>query len=83
MAPYIACLFALILSAGALHVITAVAVALLLDVLTYYAVLTSDSSTAVLDLLWMPLWNTIIFVPLTMCITLLVVKRRTVLEHGV
>ena len=76
MVPYVVCLLVLILSARAVHVISAAAVALLLDGWMYYSVLTSSSSTAVLGLLWMPIWNTIIFVPLTMWVTLMVVRRR-------
>lgn len=82
MAPYIACLLVLILSTSGLHVISAAAVALLLDGFMYYSVLTSDSSTAVLGLLWMPIWNTIIFVPLAMWVTLIVVRRRKVPENA-
>lgn len=82
MAPYIACLLIFILSTSAIHVISAAAVALLFALFMYYSVVTSDNSTAVLGLPWMPIWNTIIFVPLTMWVTILIVKRRAVRGHA-
>ena len=76
MAPYVACLLVLILSSTGLHVVIAAGISLVMDTYMHYAVVTSDNSTAVLGYLWMPLWNLIIFVPLTMCITLIVARRR-------
>ena len=75
MAPYIACLLILILSPTGLHVISAAGVSLLMDAYMHYSVVTSDNSTAVLGYLWMPIWNLIIFVPLSMWITLILVRR--------
>jgi hypothetical protein len=82
MAPYIACLLILILSAESVHVISASAVALALDGLMHYSVVTSDNSTAVLGFVWMPLWNTIIFVPLAMWVTLIIIRRRRVQQNA-
>jgi hypothetical protein len=82
MAPYIICLLVLVLSRGAIHVIAAAALALALDGWTVYAVKTSDNSTAVLDYLWMPIWNTIIVVPLTMLVALFIVRRRSAHNHA-
>lgn len=76
MAPYIACLIVLILSSTGLHVVTAAGISLVMDTYMHYAVVTSENSTAVLGYLWMPVWNLIIFVPLTMWITLIVARRR-------
>lgn len=78
MTPYILCLVVLILSRSALHVIVGVSAALVLDAVMYYSVLYSSSSTAVLGLVWMPIWNIFVFVPGAMMITWLIVRRRKV-----
>ena len=82
MGPYILCLLVMVLSRDAIHVIAAAALALTLDAWTVYAVKTSNSSTAILDFLWMPVWNTIIVVPLTMLIALAIVRRRSGTRHA-
>ena len=82
MAPYIVCVLVLILSSTALHVISAAAVALVLDGLTHYSVVTSDNSTASLAFLWTPIWNTLIFVPLAMGVTLIAIRRRRTLKNA-
>jgi hypothetical protein len=82
MAPYIICLLVLVLSRGAIHVIAAAALALALDAWTVYAVKTSDNSTAVLDYVWMPIWNIIIVVPLTMAVVLVVRRARSRPNHA-
>ncbi len=75
--PYVVCLIVLVLAKNPIPTIAAASVALAIDGLAHYEVfINPKGSTAALVLLFAPLWNTIIFVPATMLVTRLVVRRR-------
>ena len=78
LAPYIAALGLGVLTKRPLVGLIAAALAIVFDVSAYLNVRSSDSSTAVLDLLWAPLWNLIIVVPLGALGAFLVLRLR----HG-
>jgi hypothetical protein len=53
-------------------------VALLVDGLVHYDVFISpQSSTAALALIWIPIWNTILFVPVATMVARLIIRRKT------
>jgi hypothetical protein len=53
-------------------------VALLLDGLVHYDVFVNpQGSTAALALIWIPIWSTLIFVPIATLVARLVIRRRT------
>jgi hypothetical protein len=59
-----------------LCVVAGAALALAADAWNYYEVVRSTSSTAALNLIWIPLWNTIIVVPVATFIAWLLLRRR-------
>ena len=63
LAPYFAAVLVGLLNKRPLIGVVASAVALALDVHTYFNVRGSESSTAALDFLWMPVWNLLLVVP--------------------
>ena len=75
--PYALCLFVLSRSASSIPAALGVSVALAFDFLAHYEVFVSPtSSTAALALLFGPLWNMLLFSPLTMLAAWLAVRRR-------
>ena len=78
LAPYIAAFGWGTLTKRPLIGLVAAALAIVFDVNTYLNVRSSDSSTAVLDLLWAPVWNLILVVPLGALAAFLLLK----LQHG-
>jgi len=55
-------------------------VALLVDGLVHYDVFISpQSSTAALALIWIPIWNTILFVPVATLIARIIIRRKSTL----
>jgi hypothetical protein len=71
LTPYLAAVLVGVLNKRPLIGAVASAVALALDTNTYFNVRASESSTAALDYLWMPVWNLLLVVPL---VTFLVLK---------
>jgi hypothetical protein len=59
-----------------LSIIAGAALALAADAWNYYEVARSTSSTAVLNFIWIPLWNTIIVVPIATFVAWLLLRRR-------
>jgi hypothetical protein len=59
-----------------LSVVAGAALALAADAWNYYEVARSSSSTAAINFIWMPLWNTIIVVPVATFIGWLLLRRR-------
>lgn len=59
-----------------LAAIAAAGLALAADAWNYYEVAQSTSSTAGLNFIWMPLWNTIIVVPTATFLAWLILRRR-------
>jgi hypothetical protein len=59
-----------------LPVVAGAALALAVDVWNYYEVSQSTSSTAVLNFIWAPIWNTIIVVPAATFVAWLLVRQR-------
>jgi hypothetical protein len=59
-----------------LSVIAGAALALAADAWNYYEVAQSTSSTAAINFIWIPIWNTIIVVPMATFLAWLVLRRR-------
>jgi hypothetical protein len=59
-----------------LSVIAGGALALAADAWNYYEVARSTSSTAALNFIWIPIWNTIIVVPIGTFLAWLLLRRR-------
>lgn len=59
-----------------LSVIAGAALALAADAWNYYEVAQSTSSTAALNFIWIPIWNTIIVVPVATFLAWLFLRRR-------
>ncbi|MFO1396507.1 MAG: hypothetical protein U1F48_05530 [Burkholderiales bacterium] len=57
-------------------------VTLIFDGGMHYEVFTSSRSTAVLALLWIPVWSTLIFVPAGTAVTLRLLRRRDEVKNG-
>ena len=75
--PYFLCAIALVLMRSALPALPAACVVVFFDALTMHDVFIAPTrSTAALALLWMPLWNLIIFAPLTLFLTWLVLRLQ-------
>ena len=77
MVPYAACLALSAFPGTRVAVIAGGALALAFDFWGYYSVFVNpESSTAALNLLFIPLWNTIIVVPAATFITWAVIQSR-------
>jgi sulfite exporter TauE/SafE len=76
LVPYLLCLALSAFAATRVPVIAGAILALAFDLWTYYSVITSQSSTAVLAFLWGPIWNTIIVVPLATFVAWLITAPR-------
>jgi len=59
-----------------LSVIAGAALALAADAWNYYEVARSTSSTAAINFIWIPIWNTIIVVPMATFLAWLFLRRR-------
>jgi hypothetical protein len=59
-----------------LPVIAGAALALAADAWNYYEVARSTSSTAAINFIWVPIWNTIIVVPIATFLAWLFLRRR-------
>lgn len=59
-----------------LSVVAGAALALAADAWNYYEVARSTSSTAVINFIWVPIWNTIIVVPMATFLAWLFLRRR-------
>jgi len=82
LTPYARCLFVAMSSKSPVPPTAGAAIALLLDLLTHYSVFVHPtSSTAALALIFTPLWNTLVFAPLTILVTWLIVRRRAQLDE--
>jgi hypothetical protein len=83
--PYLFCIGVSCFAATRVAAIAAAVVALGFDVFVHYLVWTSKSSTAAIAYIYSPLWNTMVFVPITLFIAWLVVGRRASeqIHHGV
>ena len=74
--PYIVCLFVFLLSDSGAPAIAGAIVALALDAAAFDTVFVHPTtSTSALALLFIPLWSTIVFVPLTVFGTKFVIRR--------
>jgi len=71
LTPYLAAVLVAVFNKRPLIGAAVSGLALALDVNTYFNVRGSESSTAVLDYLWTPMWNLLLVVPL---VTFLVLK---------
>ena len=79
--PYLLCLVVAMSSKSAVPAFAGALVALLFDLLAHYQVFVHPtSSTAGLALLFTPLWNTLVFSPLTILVVLLILRRRAQLN---
>jgi len=77
LTPYALCLVISAFPTTKTATVTGAVVALAFDSLVHYEVFVNPkNSTAALDLLFMPLWNCIIFAPLATYVAWLVVRRR-------
>ena len=83
--PYLFCILASCFAPTRVAAITAVVVVLAFDVFVHYSVSTSKSSTAAIAYIYSPLWNTLVFAPIALFLTWLVVRRRASEQnhHGV
>ena len=75
--PYALCVVVAMRSESVVPAIAGATFALLLDGIAHYDVFVRpNGSTAVLAFLFVPLWSTLVFVPLTMLITRAIMRRR-------
>jgi hypothetical protein len=75
--PYVLCVVVAMRSESVVPAIAGATFALLLDGIAHYDVFVRpNGSTAVLAFLFVPLWSTVVFVPLTMVITRAIMRRR-------
>ena len=74
--PYLFCIFASCFAPTRVAAITAVIVVLAFDIFVHYSVSTSKSSTAAIAYIYSPVWNTLVFAPIALLLTWLVVRRR-------
>jgi ABC-type spermidine/putrescine transport system permease subunit I len=75
--PYVVCLVLFITKKQSIMSFSGAVAPVLLDMFTYYSVFVSPtSSTASLALLWMPIWNLIIFMPIGLLIGYFIDRRR-------
>jgi hypothetical protein len=82
LTPYALCLFVAMSSNSPAPATAGAVIALLFDLLTHYEVFVNPtSSTAALALIFAPLWNTLVFAPLTIFITGQIIRRRTRLNE--
>jgi len=78
MVPYGVCLVALLRSKSGIPGALGALIALALDLVTHYDVFVNPrGSTAALGLIFVPLWSTLIFAPVTMVVAWFVVRRRS------
>jgi|SRR5665213_1481324 len=78
MLPYGVCLMSLLWFRSGVPTAIGAAVALVWDAIAHYDVFVHPtSSTAALALLFVPLWNALLFSPIAMLIAWLVVRKRT------
>lgn len=67
--PYLICLFLIFMKKEQLIILFGAALPLILDLFMHYTVfIRPNSSTAALGLLFMPIWNIIVFMPLGLLI---------------
>lgn len=77
MLPYVLCIAISSVSGTRRAAIAGASVALILDVWVHYSVFVNPrGSTAALALLFIPLWNTLIFVPAATAIAHVILRRR-------
>lgn len=74
--PYVLCLVLSAFTATRTPAIAGAILAFAFDIWTYYEVMTSESSTAVLAFVWIPIWNTIIVVPFATFVAWLIAAQR-------
>lgn len=81
LTPYLVCMAASCFPATHVPAVVGALVALAFDSLAHYEVFVNPkSSTAGLALLFVPLWNSIVFAPIGMLISWLIIRRRTTTE---
>jgi len=77
LSPYFLCLFVAMSSKSPVPAAVGAAIALLFDLLTHYSVFVHPtSSTAALALIFTPLWNTLVFAPIGILVTWLILRQR-------
>jgi uncharacterized protein YneF (UPF0154 family) len=75
--PYVVCLVLFFIKKQSIMSFSGAIAPVLFDMFTYYSVFVSPtSSTASLALLWMPIWNLIIFMPIGLLIGYFVDRRK-------
>lgn len=74
--PYLFCILASCYAPTRVAAIAAAVVVLAFDVFVHYSVRTSKSSTAAIAYIYSPVWNTLVFAPITLLLAWLVVRRR-------
>jgi len=82
LVPYVLCLVISAFPATRVPAIAGAIFAFAFDLWTYYSVINSTSSTAVLAFLWIPIWNTVIVVPFMTLVAWLVAQRMTPRSNG-
>jgi hypothetical protein len=81
--PYAMCLVVAMASKSAIPALAGAVVALAFDLLAHYEVFVHPtSSTAALALLFAPLWNTLVFSPIAILLTWLILRRRAQLHEA-
>jgi hypothetical protein len=74
--PYVLCVGVLGFSGNAIPVIAGVLVALLIDGIVHYEVFTNpQASTASVALFFAPLWSALLFVPIAILVTKMILRR--------
>jgi hypothetical protein len=80
--PYVLCTFVAMASKSPTPAAVGAVIALLFDLLTHYSVFVHPtSSTGALGLIFMPLWNTLVFAPLAILASRLILRRRAQLSE--
>jgi len=83
LTPYALCLFVSAFPATRMPAVAGAVVALAFDSIAHYDVFVNPKgSTAALALVFVPLWNTIVFSPLAILIAWLVLRWRTRMGHN-
>jgi hypothetical protein len=83
LSPYFLCLFVAMSSRSPVPAAVGAAIAILFDLLAHYGVFVHPtSSTAALALIFTPLWNTLVFAPIGILVTWLILRRRAQLSEA-
>jgi hypothetical protein len=76
--PYLVCALFFLVTRRPLIPLFGVVLPAIMDTLNFYSVFISpQSSTAALGLLWMPLWNLVLFMPVGLVIGWAIARRKT------